>query len=274
MLEHSVFEYLDYRALLAARLPAKGEGRGQRSRLAKYLGCELSFVSLVLNKRAHFALEHAYGSSQFIEMAGDELEYFLLLFQKNRAGTKALEQHFDRKMNDLKKRRRDISARVDNQKSLALDQQVQYYSHWIYTAVHMCLLNPELTDAEKISRYLSVSQQQVKVALEFMLNCGLAVRDSKGYRSGPVKMHIPADSPLVNRHHVNWRLRALERLSNPAPDDIHYSAVLSASHETMETIRTFVLGLIEKAAPVIGAAADEAVYSFSIDLFEIGEKPH
>ncbi len=110
----------------------------------------------------------------------------------------------------------------------------------------------------------------MKKILEFFLANGLAKQESGGIHSGTIRMHIPADSPLVARHHSNWRLRALETLSSPVPRDLHYSLVMSVSQKDVERIRALFLDAIQKAEPILMGSEDEAVYNLSLDLFEVG----
>ncbi|HAR43654.1 MAG TPA: hypothetical protein DCS07_13655 [Bdellovibrionales bacterium] len=267
----NLFDHRDYRDFLASQLPAKGPGRGGRSGLAEYLHCELSFVSLVLNKRAHFSAEHAYATGEFLNMTPGELEYFLLLHSATRAGSSKVRSFFEQKINLQLKKRMEIRERVRVEQTMGLEQQLEYYSHWAYTAVHMCLLNARLNTAQAIASYLDISLAQTKKILHFFVTNGLAENGDKGYRSGSVRMHIPADSPLVARHHANWRLRALDSLSNPKTDDLRYSLVLSVSRKDADRVKALILDMIQKTEPILKESGDEAVYSMSLDFYEVGK---
>ncbi|OFZ19236.1 MAG: hypothetical protein A2X94_05585 [Bdellovibrionales bacterium GWB1_55_8] len=266
-----LFEHSDYRDFLTAEFPTKGPGRGGRSSLAEHLRCELSFVSLVLNKRAHFSSEHAFSTGEFLKLTPDEMEFLLLLHSLTKAGSTKLRAFYRQKIDSILKTRMEIRERVKAQQSMALQQQLEYYSHWTYTAVHMCLLNPRLNTVQAISSYLDISPERTKRILEFFVSNGLADNDHRGYRSGPVRMHIDSASPLVGRHHTNWRLRTLEKLADPRGDELHYSLVLSISRKDSERIKAILLDSIQRTETVLKESGDEAVYSMAIDLFEVGK---
>lgn len=62
----TVFDFDDYKDYLKAAMPSTGKSRGQRSKLAETLGCQLSFLSLVLNKSdTHLSLEHGKSVCDF-----------------------------------------------------------------------------------------------------------------------------------------------------------------------------------------------------------------
>lgn len=267
-----IYDYLDYRNFLAEQFPSKGVGRGGRSALAQFLNCELSFVSLVLNKKTHFSFEHAFSVAEFLKLTPQETEFFLLLVSKNRAGSKKLEAYYESKLAALLEKRTAIRDRIQTDQTLGLEQQLEYYSHWAYTAVHMCLLNRKLNHAEEIAKYLGVPVVQIKKILEFFLSTGLAKQEGGGIHSGPVRMHIPNDSPLVSRHHANWRLRSLETLSGPKPGDLRYSLIMSVSKKDAERIRALFLDAIQNAEPIFMNSEDETVQSLSLDFFEVGDR--
>jgi len=71
----------DYRDYVASFLDSQ-ESKERRTDLAKFLGCQNSFVSQVLTGRAHFSLEHAVRISNFLGHSVDERTFFYV------AGTK------------------------------------------------------------------------------------------------------------------------------------------------------------------------------------------
>ena len=162
-----IFEHLDYRDFLRQHFPPKGEGRGRRSALAKSLGCEISFVSLVLNKHAHFTGEHVFATADFLGLTTGEIEFLLLLFSWNRAGSKKLETYYRRAMDAILAERGKIKNRIESRHVINLEKQLEYYSHWAYTAVHMCLLNPKINSANQVAEYLGLSIAQANRILEF-----------------------------------------------------------------------------------------------------------
>ena len=67
-----VFKYQNYRPFLKAAFPRAGTGRGQRQQLAKALGCQTSFISLVLTDRVHMNEDMAFGTTQFLRLSKAE----------------------------------------------------------------------------------------------------------------------------------------------------------------------------------------------------------
>src|SRR5258708_7490388 len=88
-----IFDYIDYKQYLAdtiRKLPLKGHGF--RSRMARAAGCRVAFISQVLNGRLHLSLEQAEAINVLLEHPSDEGDFFLLLIQYGRAGSRALQE--------------------------------------------------------------------------------------------------------------------------------------------------------------------------------------
>ncbi len=80
MTEKSLFEYLSYKTYLKAALENKPSGgHGFRSKIAAALGCQVSYISQVLNKEAHFSLEQAEALNSLLGHTDEESEFFSCL---------------------------------------------------------------------------------------------------------------------------------------------------------------------------------------------------
>src|SRR5262249_18740940 len=148
-------------------------------------------------------------------------------------------------------------------------ERMTYYSSWIYTAVHMSLMIPGLDSRAAIGSYLGVAEPAVNAALEFLRGVGLAKFADDRWQAGPARLHLPAQSPLVAKHHTNWRMRAIASLDAPGETDLHYSSIMSLSREAAEKIRELLLNAIQAIEPMIREARDEGVYTLNLDLFDV-----
>jgi uncharacterized protein (TIGR02147 family) len=263
-----IYLYSDYRKYLRACLPSAGAGRGGTSRLALHLGCQPGFVSLVLGGKGHFSLESAMLISEFLGHPEEDREFFLLLVQRGRAGSKKLEEYFERKINAVLSGRKKIASRIKQaKKPLSTADQAIYYGDWVYTALHMALLIPELQTVDALKRYLRVPATRLNQALSFLFRTGLAQQVKDKVVVGATRMHLPAQSSLINRHHLNWRIKAMEAIDAARADDLHYTSVMSISRSGAEKVRELILTLIQDADQEIVKAKDEEVYSFIVDYY-------
>lgn len=148
-------------------------------------------------------------------------------------------------------------------------QRMAYYSTWHFTAVHMCLVNPQLQNRRAIAEFLKLPQETVSRTVDALLEMGLAEQKGHHIVGNYDRLHLPSDSPLVHKHHANWRMRAIHALDLQRSQDLHYSLVMSVSHEAAEKIRALLLNAIQSLEPVMKEAKDEAVYAVAVDLFDV-----
>lgn len=265
----SVFDYLDYREFLRFALPVDGPHRGARNRLAEALNCQKGFVSQVLGEHSHFSLEHGMKISQFLQLESDEEEFFLLLLHHARAGSRALEKFYEKKLQEIRERRMQIKERIRAHSDLTEEEKITYYSSWHYTAVHMCLMIPVLRNKAAIGAFLGLPKRTVERTLDFLLAVGLAKISGDQILAGPARIHISQDSPFISKHHTNWRMQSIQSLDVPQAQDLHYSLVMSISDEAAEKIREILLRSVQEVEPVLKAAEDKTVYVFNMDLFSL-----
>lgn len=267
----SIFDFKDYRAFLKEALPVEGPLRGARNKLAEALNCQKGFISQVLSGLSHFSLEHGMKISRFLSLGENEEEYFLLLLHKSRAGSKDLEKFYEKRLTEVEERRKQIKERVRASSTLTTEEQMIYYSSWHYVAVHMCLMVPELRTRSKIGAFLGLNLHLVSKALEFLIQVGLTQEDGENLTAGPSRIHLPGNSPLISKHHSNWRIRAIESLDFQAENDLHYSLVMSISDEAATKIRDILLNTIQNVEPVLKSAEDKNIYALTLDLFGLSK---
>jgi uncharacterized protein (TIGR02147 family) len=264
-----VYDFKDYREYLIHALPVSGEGRGSRNRLAETLNCQKGFISQVLGGATHFSPEHAIKISKFLKHDVDEEEFFLALVSLGRAGSHDLAHFYQKKLKEILERRKQIKERIKSGKGLSEADQMLYYSSWHYTAIHMCLMVPRFRSRNAMCEFLGLSVETVNRILNFFISRGFAHQEGNEFFAGETRIHLPAESPLISKHHANWRMQAITSLDHQRSNDMHYSLVMSLSEEAVEKIRGILLNSVQGIEPVLKEAKDELVYSLNIDLFNI-----
>jgi len=159
--------------------------------LAAAIGAQKSFISGVLNGKAHFSLEQAYKVSTFLSHTDDEREFFLLLVQLGRAGSKELESFFKRKVQSVLAGRREVSERITPSARLT---DVETADLLFKLAIHGRAHVPEvpgLREADAIAKYLNLPRARVMQALQFLVRTGLVVQQGSVFETGRREFIFP-----------------------------------------------------------------------------------
>lgn len=268
MTKISVYDYKSFKKFLLdwiAQTPSNG--RGQRKLMAQAMGCQTPFITQVLNGDYHFSMEQAEACTRWLGLSLAEAEFFVLLVQKERAGTRSLETFLDRQIQERRERATQLTNRLQISETLTESDQQQYYSSWQYSAVHMALLVPELRTLEDLHQYFALPLPRLMTILDFLTAKKLVkVRGGKYELLRPV-LHLGRDSPLLPKHHANWRLRAIEAIDAGVTGNFHYSGVLALSRDDFEWTKGRLAAALEEIIARVRASADEKVACLALDLF-------
>lgn len=267
-----IYRYSNYRDYLSDCFPAKGSGRGERKRLADFLGCQPGFISLVLSEKSDFSLEHGMQICEFLSLNAEEKNFLILLIQKDRAGSVTLRKHFEIQIKAIQKDRKEIKSRITTTHTLTFEEQLQYYEGWLFTAIHMCTLIPHLRTPAAMKEYLNIPLHQIKEVLETLLKLGLVSLQSGQYFSTQKRIHLGDQGLALKKHHSNWRLQSIQSLDQKNEDDLHYTSIMSISKSAANEIKQIILKSIQDCEPVIKAAKDESVVALTVDLFTVGNE--
>lgn len=267
-MKKEIFDYKNYKTYIHERIDSSpSKGRGIKLKIAEHLNCQSAFVSQVLNGNPDFSLEQGVKLNDFFSHNKEEARFFLLLLQLNRAGSKDLKDFFESEIEDVLEKRSDLKNRIDIKKSLkAVDQQV-YYSSWHYAAIHMLLAIPEFQRAEAIVKRLHLTREKTGEILDFLERTGLAVKKGSHYEIGVTRIHLTKDSPQIQRHHTNWRLRAIEAIDHNLNKNLHFSALFSMGAKDVPVVKEMLIKAIEEARKVIRDSPEEDLQCLCIDFF-------
>ncbi|MBS1982703.1 MAG: TIGR02147 family protein [Bdellovibrionales bacterium] len=263
-----VFDFEDYKKYLLKVLN-QNETRGQRTRLAAVMNCHTAYVSQVLNGKAQISLEQAVRVNEFLGHSREEGHFFLLLVQLARAGSAELKEYFRGQIRQILAQRLQVKNRIPAKRLVSAAHQSMYYSSWHYPAVHMALTIPSLRSPENLARAFALSLGKVGEILQFLVEAGLARENGKEFVAGESALHLNNDSPLIARHHANWRLRAMAAMDDERASDLHYSSVVSAAHADLPQIKAILIRTIEEIRSVVKTSSEEAVVCYAMDLFSL-----
>ncbi|MEK6704339.1 MAG: TIGR02147 family protein [Bdellovibrionota bacterium] len=267
-----LFEESDYKTYLNKLLSDKthGFGWGARSQLSQAIGCQTAYVARVLSGSAHFSFEQADAVSHFLKHTEEQSRFFVLLVSIARAGTSSLREHYQKQISRIREERLLLKNRLNIRETLTHAHQAEYYSSWVYIAVHILTSIPEFQSISSIAARLGLETERVRETLEFLSRCGMVEKKEDRYIIGTARIHLGADSPLVSRHHLNWRLKAMQSIEKHLiTKDFHYSSVVSLSQDDMGHIREILMQAVERCKHVIKASPEEALCSLSLDFFEV-----
>jgi hypothetical protein len=152
---------------------------------------------------------------------------------------------------------------------LSNEDQVIYYSFWEYAAVHVLLSLPQFRTKEAIADYLGIPLLRTSEILDFLLSVGIAVRKGTEYSRGTARIHLDRDSPMIARHHANWRFRSIQMIDRSHKDNLHYSSAMAISREDVEKLKAMIREFIQSTRPLIRDSPEEVAQCLLIDLFPL-----
>lgn len=269
----ALYSARDYKKFLVKTIEGfPNEGRGIRKQLAEFVGCQVAYVTQVLNGNNHFNLEQGEAIARFLQLNESATEYFLNLIAYNRAGTKQLASFYEKVL----KQQRESAARLKKKLAISgnvsVNFQTQYYSSWHYAAVHMALLSPDLQTAPKISQELGLSLRKVNQTLQFLVDHGLATQKSSRYESASDAVHLDQNSAHIGRHHLNWRLKATQMIEDDPRQDLHYSGVMICSKKDKEKIQEKLGQCLKECIEIVRPSPSEEVIALNLDFFSLKER--
>jgi len=269
-MEQRVFDFAGYKEFLNRWIRAQPQGgRGEVQRLSKELRMHPTRVSQILHQDSvHFTPEQAHSVSAYLELSEIESEYFRLLVDVERAGTLPLRKAIAKKIAKIKTEAQELVNRVPRDVQLSEADKAVFYSNWYYSAIRMCTSIPELQTIDAIARRSGLPKEKVRQTLQFLIETGLCVFNENHYEIGPSRTYLESSSPLIQRHHANWRLKAMQNHEHLKENDLAYTGVMSLSVRDRAKVRESLAKVIESTASMAVDSPSETGACLLIDWFE------
>lgn len=265
-----VFDFINYKTFVLQylqQLPKKGHG--QLSRIAEALGVHTTMVTHVLKGDLHLGPEQALALSEFLGLNDLETEYFVNLVGLARAGDQRTKKYYSKNLETLKEKASNLRDRLQVKNALDESDQAIFYSTWIYTALRLLSAIPEYQSARAMAEKLNLPQKQVNKSLEFLLSRGLCAEKDNRIVYGDVKTYLESGSPLVTRHHINWRMKLIEQLQHMQPDELAFTFPVVIAEKDYAKIREEIVRMIEQVKKISDPSESEKLYCMTIDWLEI-----
>lgn len=273
MLAKSLYQFKDYRKYIAYRLDNYQDGKhGTRARFADTIGCQRPFISQVLNGRQNLTQEQAFRANAFFEHGPDETQFFMLLLQKERAGSTELKQFYLEQLQAISDRKNNVQEVVKPMVQLSEDVSRKFFSSWMYQAVMTALHVRNYTSIEALADLLRMKPDLVEQVCRELAEMGLAEIHSGHYRQ--VKhpnIRLAIDNPAQRQlMHLSWRAKIAEQITSQTSFDDHHCFCISLDAGEKENFRNKIFAILADMANLRDEdAKTDRVSVLAIDFFDL-----
>lgn len=261
-----IFEIKNYKQIITNKIKTfPKRGHGQYSKMANYLGVHTTLLSQVINGPKDLTEEQALKVCEFFGFSKLQTHYFLALVRFERAGTSQLKSYIREEIEEVRSKSQDLASRIPHIKELSEYDRAIFYSNWYYCGIWLLTSIQGMGNVESLSSALKIPKKKISSALEFLVQCQLCVIEDGEYKMGPQRTHVPADSPLVSRHHINWRLKNMERFAEIEQPEIVYTSPVTISRNDAAAVRRKIVEFIEEFSQKVRESPSEEMWCFNLD---------
>lgn len=146
----------------------------------------------------------------------------------------------------------------------------QYYSSWLYCAVHIATSVPALRTLDKLSAHFRVPASLMTEILSYLVGQGMVTKTQENYSYNAEHriIFLSDKSPFTRANHNNYRHLLLGR-NWIDPSEVHYSALFSVSKEHLPRLREQVRQLIQDQRALIASSGCEELAVFVCDFITV-----
>ncbi len=174
------------------------------------------------------------------------------------------------KLEELRTASKKLSARIKHDRNLSDAEKSVFYSSWLFSAVHLFSSTEEKgVTLEDVTQRFDLSRAKAAEILHFLCDSQLC-KESKGrFAMGTQSTFVPQGSPHLTRHHLNWRIRAMEKAEAVSDDELMYTAQISISKRDFAKVRELAVAFIKEVNEIAKPSVAEDIVNLNLDLFEI-----
>lgn len=250
-------------------------GRGKYLELSKVLRVHTTLISQIFKGDKQITLEQAFMLCDYLGFDHTEIDYFMLLVQKQRAGSHKLEDYYQQKVLNLQNELQDMKSRLSDKKILDENDKALFYSNWFYSAIRLSTSLENINSKEDISDFTGLQPKIVNQVVSFLLNVGLLKSVDEKLEMGPAITYLESKSPLIARHHANWRVKAMDKHPHLSSEEFCFTAPLTISEKDAPKVREILTQAIESISKIVKESENvDKLYCVNIDWFNPVEKGH
>jgi hypothetical protein len=133
-----------------------------------------------------------------------------------------------------------------------------------------CSLEIQGQTLESIMNKFNLSRIKALQMLDFLCEARLCEQKGDSYFMGQQRTYIDRGSIYFQKHHLNWRLKSIEKSEHLADDEKLYTVTMGISETDYQKLKDEVAKLLSSFSKIIENSdkADQLV-CFNCDLFKI-----
>jgi uncharacterized protein (TIGR02147 family) len=263
----SIFEYDDYRNYLKAyirQLPSKG--RGELTRISALLKVNTTWISQIMSGSQDLNSEQALTLSQYLGHTETETEFFSLLVQISRAGTRELENYLKKKLVILRSESLKLSKIITYEKKLTEQQRSIFYSSWIYSAVHIFTsLQEDGKNLDEIATRFRLTKSRASEIVQFLVGAGIITEESGRFKPGIQSTFLEQGSQHLLKHHASWRLKAIQKSENLSETELMVTGQYSISQKDFLKLREQFTETVKNLNKILKDSEPEIIVCLNLD---------
>jgi len=267
----NIFDFDSYKEFIGARVRSMPrQGRGELQKIALHLKIHGSMVSQILRGDKHPTLEQASLLADYLGLSELETDYLICQVGKERAGNAPLRSFYDRRLKKVRAKWEQPPSRLRKQFALSEADHAEFYSHWYISAIRLLTSITGTQTLDSIADYVQLPKRRTAEVLQFLVSRGLCEEKEGKFTMKVQRTHLPKDSPFAARHHINWRLKALEKIPQPGTDSgLSFTSPFTASSSDEGKLRRLALEFIGEFSRVVDVSAPEKIYCLNLDWFDV-----
>lgn len=265
-----VFDFLDYKEFVNAHIHAlPNQGRGQYQKIALSLRVHSTLVSQIFNGDRHLTCEQGCDLAEHLGLNQLETDYFLNLILEARAASVKLQRALKRQREKILQQAKALTSHFPKGRSLTEGDEAIYYSQWHYSAILLLTQIPGFTNADAIAQALALPLTTVRQAIDFLLKVGLVSEERGKLKCEQNWMTVSRHSLHVVRHHVNWRLKAMENLTEQEEDEIALTGPITLSQKDAVKVKRLIEKLLTEVSELVEDSPPETLRCLNLDFFKV-----
>lgn len=267
-----IFEFTDYKKFVLKRIQSMpGKGRGELTRIAEHLDIHTTMVTHIFKGSSHPSLEQTLKLAAYFVMNELETDYLVALVQWERAGDKRTKDYCYEKVNQLRTRALNLKERLATQNTLSEEDRALYYSSWQNSYVRLLTAIDRYQTFDSLVEELKLPPKKLRRVLDFLIGRGLCREEKNKIIYGSVPTYIDANSPLVARHHLNWRQKTQEKFDELRNEDLVFTFPTVNSEDDFQKVREKLVQLIEEIKKVTEPSSSDNLYCLNIDWLKLSK---